>query len=60
MPPHSLSSPKHLLDLDEGTMPLVLSEPPVSQPSSPIAESDKSQSPQSQKGSTSSIKPKKV
>ncbi|KAF5297250.1 hypothetical protein FQR65_LT10022 [Abscondita terminalis] len=58
MPPHSLSTPKHMLDLEEGTIPLVLSEP-TSHPSSPAAESDKSQSPQSQKGSTSSVKPKK-
>ncbi|XP_031336886.1 uncharacterized protein LOC116166167 isoform X2 [Photinus pyralis] len=58
MPSHSLSTPKHMLNLDEGTIPLVLSEP-TSRPSSPAAESDKSQSPQSQKGSTSSIKPKK-
>lgn len=60
MPSHSLSTPKHMLTLDDGTTPLVLSEPPTSRPSSPAAESEKSQSPQSQKGSTSSINLKKV
>lgn len=60
MPPHSLSTPKKIHTLDEGALPLVPSEPPNSRPSSPTATSDKSQSPQSQKGSISSIKLKKV
>lgn len=61
MPPHSLSNPKQMLNaMDEGTLPLVPSEPQISNPSSPTAVSEKSQSPQSQKGSVSSNKIKKV
>lgn len=59
MPPHSLSTPK-LHTLEEGTLPLVPSEPRTSHPPSPTVTSDKSQSPQSQRGSISSIKLKKV
>jgi hypothetical protein len=60
MPSHSLSNPKQML-MDEGTLPLVPTEPPqISNPSSPTAVSEKSQSPQSQKGSISSSKIKKV
>ncbi|XP_068916238.1 uncharacterized protein [Tenebrio molitor] len=59
MPSHSLSNPKQML-MDEGTLPLVPTEPPqISNPSSPTAVSEKSQSPQSQKGSISSSKIKK-
>lgn len=61
MPPISLSNPKHILNtMDEGTLPLVPSETQISEPPSPTAVSDKSQSPQSQKGSVSSNKMKKV
>ncbi|KYB29862.1 Protein lin-10-like Protein [Tribolium castaneum] len=61
MPSHSLSNPKQILNaMDEGTLPLVPSEPQISNPSSPTAVSEKSQSPQSQKGSISSSKIKKV
>lgn len=61
MPPLSLSNPKQMLNnMDEGTLPLVPPEPQLSDPSSPTAVSDKSQSPQSQKGSVSSNKLKKV
>ncbi|XP_044257558.1 uncharacterized protein LOC123006814 isoform X12 [Tribolium madens] len=60
MPSHSLSNPKQILNaMDEGTLPLVPSEPQISNPSSPTAVSEKSQSPQSQKGSISSSKIKK-
>ncbi|XP_063914938.1 uncharacterized protein LOC135131239 isoform X2 [Zophobas morio] len=60
MPSHSLSNPKQMLNaMDEGTLPLVPSEPQISNPSSPTAVSEKSQSPQSQKGSVSSSKVKK-
>ncbi|RZC37393.1 uncharacterized protein BDFB_001934 [Asbolus verrucosus] len=60
MPSHSLSNPKQMLNaMDEGTLPLVPSEPQISNPSSPTAVSEKSQSPQSQKGSISSSKIKK-
>lgn len=59
MPPLSLSTPK-LHTLEEGTQPLVPSETRTSHPNSPTVTSDKSQSPQSQKGSVSSIKLKKV
>ncbi|XP_018578903.1 uncharacterized protein LOC108916989 isoform X3 [Anoplophora glabripennis] len=60
MPPISLSNPKHILNtMDEGTLPLVPSETQISEPPSPTAVSDKSQSPQSQKGSVSSNKMKK-
>lgn len=60
MPTHSLSTPKQIISLDEGILPLVPPEPQTSRPSSPMATSDKSQSPQSQKGSISSVKLKKV
>lgn len=61
MPPLSLANPKQILNtMDEGTLPLVPSETQISDPSSPTAVSEKSQSPQSQKGSVSSNKVKKV
>ena len=59
MPPHSFSTPK-IHTVEEGALPLVPSETCISNPPSPTATSDKSQSPQSQKGSVSSIKLKKV
>nr|XP_023017201.1 amyloid-beta A4 precursor protein-binding family A member 2-like isoform X6 [Leptinotarsa decemlineata] len=60
MPPLSLSNPKQILNtMDEGTLPLVPPETQISDPPSPTAVSEKSQSPQSQKGSVSSNKVKK-
>lgn len=56
----SLNSKRILNSMDEGTLPLVPSETQISDPPSPSAVSDKSQSPQSQKGSISSNKLKKV
>ncbi|XP_022901190.1 uncharacterized protein [Onthophagus taurus] len=58
MPPLSLSTPK-IHALEEGTVPLVPSDARASHPPSPTVTSDKSQSPQSQKGSVSSVKLKK-
>lgn len=62
MPQLSLSNPKQILNaMDEDTLPLVPSEPQLSDPPSPSGVSEKSQSPQSQKGSVSSTnKQKKV
>ncbi|XP_017787076.1 PREDICTED: amyloid beta A4 precursor protein-binding family A member 2-like isoform X10 [Nicrophorus vespilloides] len=60
MPPLSLSqTPKQIQPLDDGAVPLVSSDPLNSNHSSPNVTSDKSQSPQSQKGSISSVKLKK-
>ncbi|XP_057666655.1 uncharacterized protein LOC130900197 isoform X2 [Diorhabda carinulata] len=59
MPPISLANPKILNSVDDGTLPLVPSETQISDPPSPTAASEKSQSPQSQKGSVSSNKIKK-
>ncbi|XP_065165950.1 uncharacterized protein [Atheta coriaria] len=62
MPPLSLpTTQKQIMHpLDEGTIPLASpTDPLISHPSSPNATSDKSQSPQSQKGSNASIKLKK-
>ncbi|CAG9759960.1 unnamed protein product [Ceutorhynchus assimilis] len=61
MPQIGHSNPKQLLtSLDESSIPLVPSaEIQTSAPQSPSAASDKSQSPQSQKGSVSSNKTKK-
>ncbi|CAH0562595.1 unnamed protein product [Brassicogethes aeneus] len=61
LPALGLTNPKQMLNaMDEGvTLPLVPSETPNSNPPSPTAVSDKSQSPQSQKGSVTSNKLKK-
>lgn len=62
MPQIGISNPKQMLtSLDESSIPLVSSsDVQNSEPQSPSAVSDKSQSPQSQKGSVSSNKTKKV
>ncbi|XP_018325568.1 uncharacterized protein LOC108737300 isoform X2 [Agrilus planipennis] len=59
LPPHCLSTPNHMHALNEGVMPLISPDSQNSRPSSPTATSDKSRSPQSQKGSTASVKLKK-
>ncbi|XP_050519208.1 uncharacterized protein LOC114331300 isoform X7 [Diabrotica virgifera virgifera] len=59
MPSLNLANPKILNSMDEGTLPLVPSETQISDPSSPSAVSEKSQSPQIQKGPISSNRIKK-